>query len=112
MSGAGECYYCLFVTLSTFSVVLTLIFYYIVSLSCLQYNQGSNSLVKQFASNTLQELKLQGIKIHDGVVFSVYSWAQCFAIHVSVFGLLYLCLGSSDGWALDLYSVEPEYQSG
>ena len=97
MSGAGECYYCLFVTLSTFSVVLTLIFYYIVSLSCLQYNQGSNSLVKQFASNTLQELKLQGIKIHDGVVFSVYSWAQCFAIHVSVFGLLHLCLGSSDG---------------
>ena len=28
---------------------------------------------------TQQELKLQDIKICDGVVFSRYSWAQCFA---------------------------------
>ena len=51
---------------------------------------------------TLQELKLQGIKIHDGVVFSIYSRDQCFAINLSDFGRLtdYLC--SSVGRATDL----------
>ena len=34
---------------------------------------------------TLQELKLQGIKIRDGVVFSRYSRAQCFSINLSDF---------------------------
>ena len=34
---------------------------------------------------TIQELKLQGIKIPDGVVLSRYSWAQCFAIKLSDF---------------------------
>ena len=37
-------------------------------------------------SYTLEELKLQGINICDGVVFSQYSWAQCFAINSSDFG--------------------------
>ena len=53
-------------------------------------------------SSTLQELKLQGIKICDGVVFSRYSRAQCFAIHLSDFGKLPKCLCSSVGRALDL----------
>ena len=35
---------------------------------------------------TLQELKLQGIKIRDGVAFSQYSQAQCFGINLSDFG--------------------------
>ena len=34
---------------------------------------------------TLQELKTQGIKISDGVVFSRYSRVKCFANHKSVF---------------------------
>ena len=37
-------------------------------------------------SITLQELKLRGIKSRDGVVFSQYSRAQCFAIKLSDFG--------------------------
>ena len=36
-------------------------------------------------SYTLQELKFQGIKIRDGVVFSRYSRAQCFAINLGNF---------------------------
>ena len=46
---------------------------------------------------TLQELKLQGIKIRDGVVFSRYSRAQCFAINLSDFGKVLKCLCSSIG---------------
>ena len=34
---------------------------------------------------TLQELKLRGIKICDGVVLSQYSRVKCFAIHLSIF---------------------------
>ena len=43
---------------------------------------------------TLQESKLQGIKIRDGIVFSQYSQAQCFAINLSDFGNLPKCLCS------------------
>ena len=56
-------------------------------------------MVKHF---TLQELKLQGIKIRDGVVFSRYSLAQCFAMNLSNFSKLPKCLFSSDGRASDL----------
>ena len=41
--------------------------------------------ILKFSQFTLQELKLQGIKIRDGVVFSRYSRAQCFAIKLSDF---------------------------
>ena len=63
---------------------------------------------------TLQELKLQGIKIRDGVVFSRYSRAQCFAIKLSDFGTLLKVLCSSVGRATDLLPTGPgfEYQSG
>ena len=43
-------------------------------------------MIWYIASYTLQELKLQGTKIRDGVVFSRYSRAQCFAIKLSNFG--------------------------
>ena len=42
--------------------------------------------------HTLQELKLQGIKIRDGVVFSQYPRAQCFAINLSDFHNSPMCL--------------------
>ena len=50
---------------------------------------------------TLQELKLQGIKIRDGVVFSRYSRAQCFAIKLSDFGTMPKCLSGTVGRAKD-----------
>ena len=40
---------------------------------------------KQFINSTLQELKLQGIKIRDGAVFSQYSRIDCLAIELSIF---------------------------
>ena len=46
-----------------------------------------------FFTTTLQELKLQGIKVRDGVVFSRYSLDQCFAINLSDF---------TKHWASDL----------
>ena len=55
----------------------------------------------------LQELKLQGIKICDGVVFSRYSRAQCFAIKLSDFGNLPDCLCSSVGRAFESQSGQP-----
>ena len=33
----------------------------------------------------LEELKLQGRKKYDGVVFSRYSWVECFANDLSIF---------------------------
>ena len=53
----------------------------------------------QWQSITLQELKLQGIKIRDGVVFSRYSQVLCFAIHTSGFGQLNQWLCSTFGRA-------------
>ena len=56
---------------------------------------------------TLQELKLQGIKICDGVVFSRYSRVQCFAINLSDFGKMPSSLCSSVGRATDLSATGP-----
>ena len=44
------------------------------------------SIFVKFKTDTLQELKLQGIRIPDGVVFS-----RCFAINQSVFEKLLKC---------------------
>ena len=52
-------------------------------------------------SVTLQELKLQGIKIRDGVIFSRYSWYQWFRINLSDFGKL----------NKHLYSTGPGFES-
>ena len=52
--------------------------------------------------STLQELKLQGIKIRDGVGFSRYSRAQWFGTNLSDFGKVPKCLCSSIGRASDL----------
>ena len=46
------------------------------------------------AFSTLQELKLQGIKIRNGAVLSRYSWAHCFTndpcIFVQIIRWLYI----------------------
>ena len=52
-----------------------------------------------------RNLKLQGIKIRDGVVFSWYSRAQCFTINLSDFGYMPKCLWSSVGRASGLLST-------
>ena len=61
--------------------------------------------------HTLQELKLQDIKIRDGVAFSRYSRAQCFAINLSDFDNLLKCLCSSVGRVPDVSSVDPGFKS-
>ena len=48
------------------------------------YLSHESQLKWQFTS-TRQELKLQGIKIRDGVVLPRYSWAKCFANDPSIF---------------------------
>ena len=68
------------------------------------YLNGQIALVRAISlvTITLQELKLQGLKICDGVVFSRYSRAQCFAINLSDVGQLPKWLFSPIGRALYL----------
>ena len=58
---------------------------------CTFYVNISGKIICHFLI-TLQELKLQGIKIRDGVVFSRYSRAQCFMNHPSFLPIKQLAL--------------------
>ena len=69
---------------------------------CVLENTPVGGTVPESPWTTLQELKLQGIKICDGVVFSWHSRAQWFATNLSDFGKLSKCLCSSVGRASGL----------